>query len=324
MLGNNLIQVKTVRFNAQGTPITASSPNLGCLYVSGVDLYYNDESGNQVRLTQAGAVSGTPGNIANLTSPASATFVSVGGTFVWQSAANTAATMDMGSIVIRDLTASANGVTIAAPLSLAAPYTLYLPAALPASNSFVTVSTAGALGTVSQTAGITGSNISASLTQSNTGPGFKFVPSGTILPFGGASAPSGFLLCDGTSYLQSAYPSLYSAISGNYGTTGSSFNVPDLRGMFLRGVTGSSSNDPDAAGRTAQATGGNTGNNVGSQQSGQIQSHSHGITTWSLGNNGTNVCGQSADSVTGSNGTNSAGGNETRPINVYVTYIIAT
>jgi len=162
ILGNNLTQAKTLRFNAQSAPIAGSSPNLDCLYVSGVDLYYNDGSGNQVRLTNGGSVAGTNGSIANLTSPASATFVAIGGTFVWQSNINTAASMDMGSIVIRDLTAGANGVTIAAASALSNSYSLTLPSALPGSNSFLTISTSGVLGSISQSGGITGSNIAAS------------------------------------------------------------------------------------------------------------------------------------------------------------------
>ena len=39
------------------------------------------------------------------------------------------------------------------------------------------------------------------------------VPTGTILAYGGYSAPSGYLLCDGSPYLQSTYPALFSALS---------------------------------------------------------------------------------------------------------------
>jgi len=50
------------------------------------------------------------------------------------------------------------------------------------------------------------------------------------------SSPSlldGFLLCDGSSYLESDYPILASML----GATGGSFNVPDLRGLFVRGAS---------------------------------------------------------------------------------------
>ena len=39
------------------------------------------------------------------------------------------------------------------------------------------------------------------------------LPPGTIIPHAGVLPPSGFLLCDGTSYLRTAYPSLFSSIT---------------------------------------------------------------------------------------------------------------
>jgi microcystin-dependent protein len=65
-----------------------------------------------------------------------------------------------------------------------------------------------------------------------------FVPTGTILPFAGSAAPSGFLLCDGKSYSQSVYASLFSVIGTAYGSlSAGNFSVPDFRGSFLRGST---------------------------------------------------------------------------------------
>jgi hypothetical protein len=142
MANNDLISVRSIRFQTQASPIAAAS-DLGCLYESGVDLYYNDGSGNAVRITQSGGVAGSPGTIASLASPASATFVAGTGTFVWQSDANVPALMDAASVIIRNPTASANGVTIAAANSLAANYTLTLPAALPAATNFMAVSSTG-------------------------------------------------------------------------------------------------------------------------------------------------------------------------------------
>ena len=93
------------------------------------------------------------------------------------------------------------------------------------------------------------------------------VPSGSILSYGGTSAPTGYLLCDGTSYLRADYTDLYTAIGTAYGTAdGTHFNVPDLRGQFIRGKDGGAAIDPDRASRTALKTGGATGDNVGSKQ----------------------------------------------------------
>lgn len=190
------------------------------------------------------------------------------------------------------------------------------------------------------------------------------VPVGTILPFAGPSAniPDGFVVCDGSSVSSATYPALYTAIGtawgdGSGGTNGGAgdFNVPDLRGMFLRGVSGSNAtNDPDQASRTAMHPGGNSGNNVGSIQADELQSHDHAVnlTTSTNGNHAHNYTdpgvgdlkglsydgsGSTVEYLTGNSGTtttngnhthsvtgnsNASGGNESRPINAYVSYII--
>ena len=57
------------------------------------------------------------------------------------------------------------------------------------------------------------------------------VPSGAIMDFGGIVViPSGWLLCDGSSYPTSTYPALFAAIGYIWGGSGPNFNVPDLRG----------------------------------------------------------------------------------------------
>jgi microcystin-dependent protein len=81
----------------------------------------------------------------------------------------------------------------------------------------------------------------------------------------------GWLVCDGAPYTTTAYPDLFAAIGAAHGGGGGSFNVPDLRDRFLRGVNGvaafgSHTVDPDAASRIAANTGGATGNAVGSLQ----------------------------------------------------------
>lgn len=172
--GNNLITARSTRFTPQISTLSGAA-DLGCLYETGVDLYFNDGNGNQVRITQSGGVAGSPGSIANLASPASATYVSGSQTFVWQSAASTPANMDGGSVIIRNITASSNGITISAPNSLASNYTLTLPA-LPAQTNVMTLDTSGNIGSttwnavgqnmtatganaIATTMGATGSNI---------------------------------------------------------------------------------------------------------------------------------------------------------------------
>lgn len=139
---NNAIALRTVRFTPNPT-IGAS--DLDAVFVNGVDLYYVDGNGNQVRLTQSGAVAGTPGSIANLVPPASASYNSSTGTFIFQSAANTAANLDAESIILRNSAANSKGLTLSPPSGMAADYTLVLPA-LPSVTNFVTLDSSGNFG----------------------------------------------------------------------------------------------------------------------------------------------------------------------------------
>lgn len=135
---NSLTGAMTVRFQPQLSTIPATGLNLGCIYEAGVDLYYNDGSGNIIRLTQSGAIAGPPGSISNLAPPASASYNSVSGTFVFQSAATTSANLDGASITLRDFTPSSPGLTLSPPAGLGADYTITLPT-LPPQQSFVTL-----------------------------------------------------------------------------------------------------------------------------------------------------------------------------------------
>nr|DAY03947.1 MAG TPA: tail collar domain [Caudoviricetes sp.] len=58
------------------------------------------------------------------------------------------------------------------------------------------------------------------------------VPTGTVVSFAGHNAPTGWLLCDGTQYSSSSYPTLYAIIGTTYGGASGSFRVPDLRGKM--------------------------------------------------------------------------------------------
>lgn len=154
------------------------------------------------------------------------------------------------------------------------------------------------------------------------------MPVGSIMAYGGTVAPSGWLICDGSTKDKTVYADLFAVISGNFGTTSNYFNLPDLRGKFARGLDSSAGNDPNRASRTAQATGGNTGDNVGSIQASQFESHTHQY-IWSQSGAGGNtynpdfLAGIFANQGGGQTKTlSSTGGNETRPINVYVNYII--
>jgi microcystin-dependent protein len=173
----------------------------------------------------------------------------------------------------------------------------------------------------------------------------KLVPPGTIVAFGGNSAnvPAGWLLCDGSALrsLDPAHAALFAAIGQNWGNgtttpTGAlipavtiapnqtDFNVPDLRGYFLRGVDGVIGRDPDKLTRTSILTGGASGNAVGSVQVDELKSHTHQYLDRYLLGSGDTAEQSGADygqqNVTRT--TEPTGGAETRPKNAYVNYII--
>lgn len=75
----------------------------------------------------------------------------------------------------------------------------------------------------------------ADLTQSQAAGGIShLVPSGAILTFAGNAAPTGWLVCDGASLSTSTYANLFAVIGYTFGGSGGSFNLPDLRGRFVR------------------------------------------------------------------------------------------
>jgi len=152
-------------------------------------------------------------------------------------------------------------------------------------------------------------------------PAQAMVPAGTIAPFGGAAeqVPKGWILCDGRELTSAAYPRLYKAIAKAWGSSAAeNFRVPDLRGLFLRGVDGAANRDPDKASRSAIAPGGNGGVNVGSYQEDQFKSHTHTSSWWG----GQQFTHGGSFNMNAEGQTGPAGGSETRPKNAYVNYII--
>lgn len=63
---------------------------------------------------------------------------------------------------------------------------------------------------------------------------------GTIVAYGGAAAPTGWLLCDGSAVSRTTYAALFTAIGTTFGVGDGSttFNLPDLRDRFPLGKSG--------------------------------------------------------------------------------------
>lgn len=142
-LSNNATQLRSIRFTSQSNPLSLGT-DLGCLYENGVDLYYNDGNGNQIRLTQGGAIAGTSGSITNLVSPASVVYSSGTTTFIFESNTSIAGNLDAGSIVLRNISPNSTfGITISAAAALAANYTITLPGSAPAGISIMRMDNSG-------------------------------------------------------------------------------------------------------------------------------------------------------------------------------------
>ncbi|HPF83203.1 MAG TPA: phage tail protein [Bacilli bacterium] len=73
---------------------------------------------------------------------------------------------------------------------------------------------------------------------SNSMAASSSTPAGTIISYGGVTVPDGYLVCDGREVSRADYPNLYLSIGNTYGAGNgtTTFNLPDLRGEFLRGT----------------------------------------------------------------------------------------
>nr|DAO97915.1 MAG TPA: tail collar fiber protein [Caudoviricetes sp.] len=129
------------------------------------------------------------------------------------------------------------------------------------------------------------------------------IPSGAVLYFAGKTAPSGWLKANGAAVSRSTYAALFAAIGTTYGTGDgrSTFNLPDLRGEFVRGWD--------------DGRGVDNGRVFGSAQADEFKAHTHGGVPQRAGDSdrGGSV---SWFSIDGIGQTEAAGGSETRPRNI--------
>jgi len=91
------------------------------------------------------------------------------------------------------------------------------------------------------------------------------VPTSAVFCVAVATVPTGYLECNGAAVSRTTYSALFAIIGTNYGTgNGSStFNLPDLRGEFIRGFDNGKGTD--------------SGRSIASSQSAQNASHNHSI-----------------------------------------------
>lgn len=161
------------------------------------------------------------------------------------------------------------------------------------------------------------------------------VPSGTVIALASNTAPTGWLKANGAAVSRTTYAALFAAIGTTFGAGNGSttFNLPDLRGEFVRGWD--------------DARGVDSGRAFGSAQADEFESHTHTGSTNTYTHNHSGVI---TSSATGSGSSNAAalttngaryqigntasdshshtvtidatGGAETRPRNVALLYCI--
>ena len=160
------------------------------------------------------------------------------------------------------------------------------------------------------------------------------LPVGTILPYACGDMrllDDNWLPCDGAAYDQNDHPELHAAIGTGYGSPGAQkFNVPDLRGLFVRACDNGSGRDSRVATRTALLPGGNAGDAVGSYQVyGTAPAHNPFSGTFPKCNLSSSTDDQGCQTRPGAWNENmttvspSTGGDlESRPPNIYVNWII--
>jgi microcystin-dependent protein len=77
------------------------------------------------------------------------------------------------------------------------------------------------------------------------------LPAGLLAPYTGAAAPTGWLLCDGSTQLKATYPALSTVLGTTYGAGDAThFVLPDLRGRVAAGADNMGGSD---AGRLTSA-----------------------------------------------------------------------
>tara|TARA_R100000353_G_scaffold111962_1_gene80264 strand:+ start:3354 stop:4280 length:927 start_codon:yes stop_codon:yes gene_type:complete len=160
------------------------------------------------------------------------------------------------------------------------------------------------------------------------------VPAGSIFSFASTTVPSGYLECNGAAISRSTYATLFATISTTFGSGdgSSTFNLPDLRGQFVRGWANNASNTGD------------DGRSFASSQADQNKTHAHTASVTDPGHKhvtkghgtqddgGSNVTGSTSggSSSTSMNDANtgisvsvaSDGGAEVRVKNIALMYVI--
>jgi len=142
------------------------------------------------------------------------------------------------------------------------------------------------------------------------------VASGIVTAYAGDTVPTNWLECNGAAISRTTYAALFAAIGVLWGVGDGSttFNLPDMRGEFLRGYD--------------HGRGVDSGRALASSQTDEFESHLHNVSFEVVGvGGGTNNFPAPSNYSGGASYnyiTSNSGGTETRPRNITMMYIIKT
>jgi microcystin-dependent protein len=138
------------------------------------------------------------------------------------------------------------------------------------------------------------------------------IPSGAIVQWPAAFPPNGWLECNGAAVNRATYAALFAVIGTAFGAGDGSttYNLPDLRGEFVRGWD--------------HERGVDAGRELGTGQGDDVKQHTHNFTVTGAANYQWGYSGPNM--VTSNTGgyvsVSPVGGPETRPRNVALMYVI--
>ncbi|SDU08373.1 tail fiber protein [Stappia sp. ES.058] len=151
-------------------------------------------------------------------------------------------------------------------------------------------------------------------------------PAGSIMPFATSTPPAGWLVCNGASVSRATYTDLFATVGTTFGSGDGSttFNLPDLRGEFVRGWDNGRGVDNGRAFGSAQ------GDELGEHKHISMEAASGSIGGGNAGADAgtgpTNTSGRHsityANTTYEAHETGLAGGSETRPRNVALLWCI--
>jgi hypothetical protein len=228
-IGNNATNLRSAKFQNQTSSLSGVS-DVGCIYMSGGDLYFNSGAGQPVHMTSGAALNlSSAGSISGLSGTTAAlTYSSANQTFYFTQNSGISALISSSALTLSAPTSGAFGITLQSPLALALAYTITLPPAAPTVTSPIQMDSSGNLSFITpvpiqvsassgtfattSTSFVSVTNLSVSITSIGKPVMISIVPDGT------ASAGAG-------GYLETNAGDIMNLIIQRNGTTIYSTNV---------------------------------------------------------------------------------------------------